>query len=220
MGNFVGREVQLRQIEQQLQPASPEQDLRKVFIIHGFGGMGKTQLAVKYARDHQNEYSAIFWTDGSTRGSLQQSFLEVAKQIPREQLSEDVAVMLRSGKIDLNDVMAGVLQWLSLQGNWKWLLVIDNVDREFRGTARDEQGFDPREAMPNSDHGSILITSRLSNLQGLGEGLPLGRVNDSEAQKILEYQSGQSLKGQPPHIEKDARMLNFRPRRRTAHRKA
>jgi hypothetical protein len=35
-------------------------------------------------------------------------------------------------------VMRGVLRWLSLPDNWKWLLVIDNVDREFRAPGEDE----------------------------------------------------------------------------------
>jgi len=91
--------------------------------------------------------------------------------------------------------MRGVLRWLSLPDNWKWLLVIDNVDREIRAPGEDEQGFDPREAMSYSDHGSVLITSRLSNLQGIGEALPLGRVNECEAKDVLKRQAGRSLQG-------------------------
>jgi hypothetical protein len=98
-------------------------------------------------------------------------------------------------KINMKIVVSGVLQWLSLPKNWKWFLIIDNVDREFRGSAKDQQGYDPHEAMPHSDHGSILITSGLSSLPGIGESLRLGRVNDIEAQQILERQAGRSLKG-------------------------
>jgi hypothetical protein len=195
VGNFVGRDEQLHQIEQQLRPASAKKISRKVFVVHGLGGMGKTQLAAKYARSHQHEYSAIFWVDGSTKTRLQQSFLHVAKRIPQEQLQKNVVAELNSAQVELKAVMKGVLQWLSLPGNWKWLLIIDNVDREFRGQGKDEQGFDPREAMPDSDHGSILITSRLSNLQEIGERLQLEHVNESEAGKILELQAGRSLPG-------------------------
>jgi tetratricopeptide (TPR) repeat protein len=150
---------------------------------------------VKYARSHQDEYSAVIWIDGSSRDRLQQSFLDAAKRIPREQLQVDVAAALGSVRVDIEAVMRGVLQWLSLPGNRKWLLVIDNVDREFRGPGKDGQGFDPKEATPDSDHGSILITSRLSNLQGIGETLPLGRVNECEAKEILERQAGRLLQG-------------------------
>jgi hypothetical protein len=195
VGNFVGRDEQLRQIEQQLQPASTKRNGRKVFVVHGLGGMGKTQLAAKYARDHQYGYSAIFWVDGSTRTRLQQSFLDIAKRIPQGQLQKNVLAELKNAKVDLQVVMEGVLQWLSLPGNWKWLLIIDNVDREFRGRGKDEQGFNPKEVMPHSDHGSILVTSRLSTLQQIGKNLPLGRVNENEAKGILELQAGRPLQG-------------------------
>jgi hypothetical protein len=92
-------------------------------------------------------------------------------------------------------VMRGVLQWLSLPKNWKWLLVIDNVDREFRGLAKDEHGFDPEEAMPESDHGSILITSRLWGLKGTDKDLHLGHVSESEAEEILVYHADRPLQG-------------------------
>jgi hypothetical protein len=195
VGDFVGRDEQLNQIKQQLQPTATEKSCRKVFVVHGLGGMGKTQLAVKYARQHQEDYSAIFWIDGSTRTQLQQSLLDIAKRIPQEQLQENVVAGLNSVQVDLQSVMKGVLQWLSLPGNWKWLAIIDNVDRDFRGPARDEQGFDPQEAMPSADHGSILITSRLSILQRIGESLQLGRVTETEAEEILERQAGRSLQG-------------------------
>jgi hypothetical protein len=195
VGNFVGRDEQLHQIEQTLQPSSTKKSGRKVFVVHGPGGMGKTQIAAKYARDHQEDYSAIFWIDGFSKGRLQQSFLDAARRLPENQLQANVAAELSSAKVDLRVVMEGVLQWLSLPGNWKWLLIIDNVDREFRGPGKDEEGFNPKEAMPHSDHGAVLITSRLSSLQHIGETLPLGPVSDNEAKEILELRAGRPLQG-------------------------
>jgi len=121
--------------------------------------------------------------------------LDVAKRIPQEQLQGDVAAALKAAQADMQAVMRGVLQWLSLSGNSKWLLVIDNLDREFKGPGKDEQGFDPQEAIPKSDHGSILITSRLSTLQGIGENLKLRHMGENEAREILKRQAGRSLGG-------------------------
>lgn len=172
-----------------------EKSRRSVFVIRGPGGMGKTKLAAQYARLHQDEYSAIFWIDGSTRDSLKQSFLKIAKEIPTVQLQASVVEMLESAEVDVNVVMQGVLQWLSLPKNRKWLLIIDNVDREFKEPGRDELGFDPEDAMPSSDQGSILITSRLWSVKGNGSDLNLGQVNESEAEEILVHHAERLLEG-------------------------
>ena len=157
--------------------------------------MGKTKLAAQYARLHQDEYSAVFWTDGSTRDSLKQSFLKIAREIPTVQLQASVVAMLESAEVDVNVVMQGVLQWLSLPKNRKWLLIIDNVDREFKEPGRDELGFDPEEAMPSSDQGSILITSRLWSVKGTGNDLNLGEVSETEAEGILVHHAERPLEG-------------------------
>jgi hypothetical protein len=159
--NFVGREEQLQHIEQQLQPTLlAEKSRRKVLVVRGLGGIGKTKLAAHYAQLHQDEYSAIFWMDGSTRGSLRQSFLKAAERIRTDQLQGDPAGVQKNGDVDVQKIMERVLRWLSLPGNRRWLLIIDNVDREFKGPAKDGQAFDLEEAMPNADHGSVLEGNR------------------------------------------------------------
>jgi hypothetical protein len=100
-----------------------------------------------------------------------------------------------TGQLDMQKVMESVLQWLSLPKNWKWLIIINNVDREFKGPAKDEQEFDLEEAMPNADHGSILVMSRLWSVKGTGKDLHLEQVNDDEAEKILVYHAGRPLEG-------------------------
>lgn len=72
---------------------------------------------------------------------------------------------------------------------------MDNVDRKFRGKSRDQQGSDPYEAIPSVDHGSILVTSRLSDLRVSGKELQLGHVSNDEAKAILESRAGRSLQG-------------------------
>jgi ATP/maltotriose-dependent transcriptional regulator MalT len=34
---------------------------RRVAILHGLGGIGKTQLTVAYAKRYRHNYSAVFW---------------------------------------------------------------------------------------------------------------------------------------------------------------
>ncbi|ELR09875.1 hypothetical protein GMDG_04355 [Pseudogymnoascus destructans 20631-21] len=49
------------------------------------GGCGKTQVALEYCRQGQNEkwFSAIFWFDASTLASMAQSFSNVADELSK-----------------------------------------------------------------------------------------------------------------------------------------
>jgi hypothetical protein len=172
-----------------------EKSRRKVLVVRGLGGIGKTKLAAHYAQAHQDDYSAIFWMDGFTRDSLMQSFLKAAERIPTDQLQADLTAVQETGQVDMQKVIGGVLQWLSLPKNRKWLVIIDNVDREFKGPAKDEQGFDLGEVMPDADHGSVLVTSRLWSLKGTGKDLQLEQVNNDEAEKILLHHAERPLDG-------------------------
>ena len=57
---------------------------RRTIVLHGLGGIGKTQLTVAYAKRHKESYLAVFWLNIKDEDSLKQSFAKVAKQILRE----------------------------------------------------------------------------------------------------------------------------------------
>ena len=57
---------------------------RRTVVLHSLGGIGKTQLAIVYAKWHKNNYSAIFWLNIKDEDSLKQSCARVARQILRE----------------------------------------------------------------------------------------------------------------------------------------
>lgn len=65
--NFIGRETELQKIATVL-----NNDQRKVFL-HGFGGIGKSELAKKYAELHRMDYDAIIFLsyDGSLEDLLE-----------------------------------------------------------------------------------------------------------------------------------------------------
>lgn len=54
--------------------------------------MGKTQLAVRFARDHQNDFTAIFWLSGKDRESLVQSLSVVLSQLPGQTSSNEASI--------------------------------------------------------------------------------------------------------------------------------
>ncbi|KAK3615670.1 hypothetical protein LTR56_026445, partial [Elasticomyces elasticus] len=191
--SFVGRNAQLDRIDESLQPSSNDRKRRSMFIVCGLGGVGKTQLVVEYARKHQHSYSGVFWLDGASRDRLRQSFLQVARRLPHEQLRSHIVAMLGAPAVDAEAVLEEVLRWLSIPANKRWLLVIDNVDLEYEGPSKDEQGYDPRGIIPDADHGSVLITTRLAGVERLGDSLRLGHVNDDEAKAILQSSAKKPL---------------------------
>jgi ATP/maltotriose-dependent transcriptional regulator MalT len=72
---FVAREEELAEIHRILRGDSS----RRTVILHGLGGIGKTQLTIAYAKRHKDNYSAIFWLNIKDEDSLKQSFSNVAK---------------------------------------------------------------------------------------------------------------------------------------------
>ncbi|MCJ1242271.1 hypothetical protein MMC14_010278, partial [Varicellaria rhodocarpa] len=192
MNRFVAREAEMSRIKQVLLPTSTDQMRRKVFILHGLGGIGKTQLSVAFAREHRESYSAVFWIDGSTKERLRRNIADLASRLPQDQISETSRSYSQKKGTDVDEVVQDILKWLSRRSNNRWLLIFDNIDREFSISSRDPEAFDVREYFPAADQGSILITSRLASLQQLGVDVKLTPVDEQQGKSILENSLGRS----------------------------
>src|SRR6266536_3679635 len=121
--HFVGREEEIAEIRKTLGGDGS----RRTVVLHGLGGIGKTQLTVAYAKRHKDNYSAIFWLNIKDKDSLKQSFAKVARQILQEHPSAS-----RLSSIDmkgnLDELIDTVKTWLSLPHNTRWLMIYDNYD--------------------------------------------------------------------------------------------
>ena len=196
VNRFVAREAEMSRIKQVLLPTLTDQMSRKVFILHGLGGIGKTQLSVAFAREYRESYSGVFWTDGSTKERLRRSIADLASRLPQHQISETSRSYLQEKDADVDEVITDILKWLSRRSNDRWLLIFDNVDREFSNVSRDPEAFDVKEYFPPADQGSILITSRLASLQQLGiDDMKLKPVDEQQGKSILENSLGRSVEG-------------------------
>ena len=166
---------------------------RRTVILRGLGGMGKTQLTIAYANRHKDNYSAVFWLNIKDEDSLKQSFAKVAKQILQEHPS---ASRLRSVDIkeNLDEVIIdGVKGWLSLPNNTRWLMIYDNYDNPKLAGNKDPAGVDIRKFLPESHQGSVIITTRSSQVK-IGHPIQIRKLGDvHDSVKILLNASGRGV---------------------------
>lgn len=176
---------------------------RKVFVAHGLGGIGKTQLCIEFARRNQDKFNSVFWLDGSSGSALEQSFVDVARRLPSEEVSLDIVNAAGQAESNTKDTVRSVRGWLSLPSNKKWLLIIDNMDLDYRAKEKDQDAYDYREYLPDADHGNVLLTSRLLGLQPPHHSLHLGRVRHGQARAILGKNAGNErlASGSPKDVE-------------------
>jgi hypothetical protein len=182
--HFVGREDDIVKICEALQYDGS----RKTAVVHGLGGMGKTQLALAYEKRHREEYSAVFWINCKNVDTLQQGYIAAAKRICRD---HPLLIHLKAvaEDSDLNEAMEAVRTWLNHPKNTRWLLIYDNYDTP-KLPGRDDAGtFDIRPFLPEVDHGAILITTRSSQL-GLGSPVAVKKLQKIEhSLEILSHVS-------------------------------
>jgi hypothetical protein len=181
---FVGREKELTDMQEALQGDGCR---RKVVVLQGLGGIGKTQLAVKFVKEVADNYSAIIWLDGKTEDTLKQSFALTAKRLykyhPASKLLKQAA-----GSKDINDAVVAVKEWLSNKGNHRWLLVFDNIDNPILPDVKDSQAYDTHSYFPEANQGSIIITTRSSRID-IGESVPVSKLGTQESIEILRSTS-------------------------------
>jgi hypothetical protein len=183
--HFVARQEELTEIHKTLGGDST----RSTVVLHGLGGIGKTQLAVAYVKRHKADYSAIFWLNSKDEDSLKQGFARVARRILQEH-PEASRLSAVNEDSNLDEVVDAVKRWLDHPKNTRWLIVYDNYDNlKLRGNT-DPTAVDIRRFLPEAYHGSIIITTRSSQVK-LGHRIRVGKLEDvRDSLEILSHTSG------------------------------
>ena len=170
--HFVARQEELAEMHKALGGDSG----RRTAVLHGLGGIGKTQLAVAYAKAHQAHYSAIFWLNIKDEDSLKQSYARVAKRILQEHpLASRLSTVAEDSKPD--EVVDAVKRWLDHPTNTQWLMVFDNYDTPKVPGNTDQAAVDIRRFLPEAYHGSIIVTTRSSQVN-IGRRVRVGKLKD------------------------------------------
>lgn len=74
---FVARDQEMNDFKKNLFLKSTRETHRKVFVLHGLDGFGKTQLAIEFVQRSQKIFSSIFWLNGDSRESVRQSLAQI-----------------------------------------------------------------------------------------------------------------------------------------------
>ncbi|KIV90279.1 hypothetical protein PV10_07598 [Exophiala mesophila] len=136
--HFYGRESSIEHIHNHLGNQTNEK--LRTYLIYGLRGVGKTQIALEFARRYKSKFDAVFWIRCETSASLRQSFSDIAVRL--ELSSADQMVRFEENQLK-------VLEWFK-KTNKTWLLIYDNAERE-----QALNSYWPRESV-----GSVLLTSR------------------------------------------------------------
>lgn len=194
--NFFGRTRTLSAIKTELIPevnAKPA-DGKAVtypltFAICAPGGMGKTQVAIQFAKKHQEDFEAILWVNADSVNEMARGFQRIARHLD----------LIPEGSADANDLVYTreiVKRWLvnprarDADGKprkcVRWLLIYDGVHRpEILN-----------DYWPYDGPGSILITSR--NPFSWTKSLPLSQFTSEEAITYLLKATNRNLSDVDP----------------------
>jgi len=191
--NFVGREYLLEKLKQEIEKGK---DSQNIIVLYGTGGMGKTQLALKYVYQQYRNYSSVFFVNTASVQTTILGFTQILQWLVQRhgQISNDYAhigqLLNMAGKLDPagcftitsepeeQHVVRAVKQWFAAPGNTNWLLVFDNLD--------DPDLVDIEKYVPSCNHGTVIITSRRRDCVQQGRrGLEVQQMYHMESIQLL-----------------------------------
>ncbi|KAK3395941.1 hypothetical protein B0T20DRAFT_49038 [Sordaria brevicollis] len=85
---------------------------RREYLLWGMGGIGKTQIALRFAQKHEDRFDHIFWVDATDRATAEQSYHGIAMALGIQQKTSE-------------ESQARVLEWMGASDR-NILLLFDN----------------------------------------------------------------------------------------------
>jgi hypothetical protein len=170
--NFTGRTEQINELRagllNQVTAVVPHALADPVVprTLQGYGGVGKTLMAVEYAHRYRSEYDLVWWIMADQPGLVDSSLAHLA---PHLNLPGPAVT-------GVEDAANGVLEALRKGEPYsRWLLVFDNADEPEELTDVIPQG-----------PGHVLITTRNHRWEGVAETVPVNVFTEHESVEFLK----------------------------------
>ncbi|KAK4145442.1 acyl transferase/acyl hydrolase/lysophospholipase [Dichotomopilus funicola] len=167
---FTARDSVLQKMDVFFSPRDAKGKPRREFLLFGPSGVGKTQIALKFANQVEKRFKYIFHIDGSNPSSVSQTYANICEQYcPR------YSPRTPNDSADVEDMKQVALDWISGL-SVEWLIIYDNVpDSNLPGCkpfgpelpGSGPPGFMP--TLPGQNIGNIIYTSQS---QGMLANLP------------------------------------------------
>ena len=158
--------------------------------LSGLGGVGKTQLALRYASLYVETYdNNVIWINCDTKATLSQSFLRLAEKLEikiKNDYGENKAI---------ETVVEEVYEYFADQ---KSLFILDNVENY-----REIEPFLPKVIAGNKPY--VLITSRYQNWENIASTVQVGVFSEEETTTLLKN----ALKINNNHQDKNIKELHY-----------
>ena len=129
--------------------------------LYGMGGVGKTQLALKYSHEYRDSYAGVWWFRAESDKTLQLD-------------ARDACLQAGAPLVDGEPTAATFKRWLGWQEQ-PWLLVFDNA----------ESAEALRSHLPQGGPHHVLITSRDPAWGGVARPIQLAVWSDEEGANFL-----------------------------------
>ncbi|MEO3856577.1 FxSxx-COOH system tetratricopeptide repeat protein [Acrocarpospora sp. B8E8] len=160
--SFTGRSELLDQLREHL---TGQRDAVVLHALQGYGGVGKTMLAIEYIYRYSRDYEVIWWVPSDQQALMRSALAALAPRLgitglPPDKLDEAIGAVrdaLRRG-----------------QPYGRWLVVFDNAD----------QPEDLKEVLPHGT-GHVLVTSRNHRWKQSAKTLEVDVFMREESQEFL-----------------------------------
>ncbi|KAK4151190.1 hypothetical protein C8A00DRAFT_17376 [Chaetomidium leptoderma] len=141
---FTGRREILQKLDSLFSPRNTGGKPRRECLLHGMGGVGKTEIALKAGEVFEERFKYIFFVDGTMPATISQSYAQICKQY---NLGNGTTEAMRNH----------AMQWIEGLTE-EWLMVFDDCNLS-----------DRRGHLPGRGKGNVIYTSRTTTLL---HGLP------------------------------------------------